>query len=62
MTKKQIQKEADRICGLAFKKHGSHAQFSIFDLGRLFKEADTAFKEGCDIDLKMIDLVAKYRK
>lgn len=62
MTKKQIQKEADRIVGLAFKKHFNGVQVDMMDLGAIMKAGDACVKSGSDIEFLMTNLASKYRK
>lgn len=62
MTKKQIQKEADRIVGLAFKKHFNGVQVDMMDLHSIMQVGDACVKSGGDIDFCMSTLVAKHRR
>jgi len=62
MTKKQIQKEADRVVGFAFKRHFNCVQVDMMALHAIMKAGDDCVKSGGDIDACMVEFVAKYRR
>ena len=62
MTKKQIQKEADRKVGFAFKKHFNGVQVDMMALHAIMKAGDDCVKANGDLDACMVELVAKYRR
>lgn len=62
MTKKQIQKQADRIVGFAFKRHFNGVQVDMNALHAIMKAGDECVKSNGDIDACMVELVAKYRR
>lgn len=55
------EKQLDRQIEAAYYRHAEGVQINIFDIPKVFREAEIGVAAGADLDIIMIGIVKRYR-